>query len=161
MGYYQLMQQTDGALQDTTCWRPIENGIFTVKIAYALTKGQADATHTEDNTQAVVWKRLVSERIKTFLWLVKHGPILTNSEGLSRRLTTNPTCKWCPDKNEDLDHVFLRCPMASSIWLGLPTQEQVRNLQHAEFKDWLDGHINKNSNLGEWNGFFAVVISWI
>lgn len=47
---------------------------------------------TTDRDWKLIWKLKISSRINAFLWLVKHGRIMTNAEICRRGLDTDDTC---------------------------------------------------------------------
>lgn len=58
-------------------WRNEIFGGFTVSLAYEISDGVLDSVDAAKWN--AIWKLKVPSRIKTFLWLVKHGKIMTNS----------------------------------------------------------------------------------
>ncbi|XP_019200243.1 PREDICTED: uncharacterized protein LOC109193865 [Ipomoea nil] len=125
---------TEEGISDEWGWGPGHRGHFSVKSAYDfITNSPVDAADTD-------WKRLwalrVPARVSMFLWLVKHGRILTNAERARRHLTSNDFCFRCAGKREDMDHIFRECPAARQIWsLSLHTQ-MVEKLRTLSWQEW-------------------------
>ncbi|KAL4398245.1 hypothetical protein AHAS_Ahas01G0272600 [Arachis hypogaea] len=59
----------------------------------------------------LVWNWQGPERIRTFLCLVTHNIILTNSEKRRRHLTNDDACPRCRCHEESTIHVLRDCPM--------------------------------------------------
>lgn len=55
-----------------------------------------------------IWRLRVLERVKTFVWLLKHGRLLTN-HSKSRKGLGAAACKLCGHTNESTLHVFRDC----------------------------------------------------
>ncbi|KAF7842236.1 hypothetical protein G2W53_004534 [Senna tora] len=51
-----------------------------------------------------VWRCLVPERVCTFIWLMAHGKVLTNSHRMHRNMTMDATCPRCGRENEIVIH---------------------------------------------------------
>nr|GMC95912.1 uncharacterized protein LOC109158392 [Ipomoea batatas] len=68
------------------------------------------ATHVQDahidKDWEIIWKLKVPNRICTFLWLVKHGKLMTNMERCRRGFTTRDNCETCQERHEDGNHIF-------------------------------------------------------
>ena len=62
-----------------------------------------------------MWKVKLPLRIKTFLWLILKGSILTRDVLLDRGGDCTKNCLFC-GKDESIDHLFLRCPLARYVW---------------------------------------------
>jgi hypothetical protein len=67
------------------------------------------ATHTR------VWKAKIPAKIKTFMWLVEQGAILTKDNMVRRNYQGDPCCYFCSDP-ESSDHLFFECPIARVVW---------------------------------------------
>jgi hypothetical protein len=90
----------------------INNG-FSIKIMYknlcGLHKEDADPTWSK------MWKLLVPERVKTFMWLIIHNRILTN-EFKARMGLGNAVCSYCSSTAETMIHVLRDCSVAMEFW---------------------------------------------
>lgn len=67
---------------------------------------------------ATVWTRLVPPRVEPFCWLAVAGKIST-TDVLRRGLMSDiisDTCRLCGREMESIDHLFIHCHVASSIW---------------------------------------------
>ncbi|KAK9030877.1 hypothetical protein V6N11_032283 [Hibiscus sabdariffa] len=82
-----------GFVADSECWKGNVQGNFTVKSAYVIWCGP---TAPNDGK---LWKTLHKyrglQRVKTFLWLVCLGWVLTNSERVRRHISDNAGCTLC------------------------------------------------------------------
>lgn len=102
---------------DIIGWNDELTGTFSMSSAYA-----ASADH-EDLIQASkwnnIWKLKLPSRIKTFLWLVRHKRILTNSSKLKRGLADSGDCWNCSNVPEDTEHVLRNYTVAREVWRAL------------------------------------------
>ncbi|KAK9046568.1 hypothetical protein V6N11_052454 [Hibiscus sabdariffa] len=71
----------------------------------------------------LIWKAIAAfrgiPRVKTFLWLVCHGKVLTNDERGRRHLTIDRGCHVCGVGSENIDHILRWCPLAFLLWNSL------------------------------------------
>lgn len=114
---------------DSVTWRFNATGKFTAKSAYNMLCSSE-------------WKWEGPERIKTFLWLMMRGALLTNATRVRRHITLNGACHLC-GKWEDELHVFRDCYRATSVWRKLdhriPTSFWYeKNLQNLIFQCRMD-----------------------
>jgi len=72
--------------------------------------------HNNANRDWKIWKLKIPSRVSAFLWLVKHGRIMTNVERCRRCPDTDDTCKTCHKGHEDMDHIFRKCHAVEEIW---------------------------------------------
>ncbi|CAL5408064.1 unnamed protein product [Camellia sinensis] len=66
-----------------------------------------------------VWKACVPLKVKVFMWALIHGGILTNDTLQKRRpnrLLNPQWCILCCKSGESVDHLFLHCPIALTLW---------------------------------------------
>ncbi|XP_057744587.1 uncharacterized protein LOC130962384 [Arachis stenosperma] len=98
---------------DHLAWGLTPDGLFNTKSAYqSLSEGQ----HTPNIVFRQVWNWQGPERIRTFLWLVAHNALLTNSERRRRHLTNDDSCPRCHHHDETVIHVLRDCSYAQCIW---------------------------------------------
>ncbi|XP_019186483.1 PREDICTED: uncharacterized protein LOC109181186 [Ipomoea nil] len=151
----------EGNLQDQVVWREEISGSFSVSSAYELLSKNQNTTKelAWDN----IWKLKIPTRIKTFLWLVRHNKVMTNTNRLKRGFTTNDNCWFCTNKAEDIEHVLRTCPKARDIWPHI-LPEFAPSQNTLPFKEWFDqGLLNiydgrlpsSSANL------FAISVWWI
>lgn len=63
-----------------------------------------------------IWKLHLPPKIKTFIWLIGHGKILTNVQRERRNLTADPNCHRCKFLPETMEHMFKDCQHAQQVW---------------------------------------------
>ncbi|RYR24144.1 hypothetical protein Ahy_B02g057644 [Arachis hypogaea] len=71
---------------------------------------------TADHLFKLAWKWNGPERIRSFIWLVAHETILTNTKRKRRHLTIDARCHQCNFVTEDALHVLRNCSSATIIW---------------------------------------------
>jgi hypothetical protein len=104
-----------------------------------------------------IWKLKVPERIRSFIWLVRHDRLITNYRK-SKMHIVEPWCTHCVDIIEDTLHVLRDCPLAKSVWCNLLNNDTREFFFAAELKDWI--HMNLQQELGrnmhmDWSGVWA------
>lgn len=87
------------------------NNLFTSKECYL----SMVANLNQSAFWKTLWKIRVPPKVLIFLWKIEHK-ILPINLLLSSRLHLPASCKWCGYQEESLDHLFLRCELASWCW---------------------------------------------
>ncbi|GAU25543.1 hypothetical protein TSUD_259770 [Trifolium subterraneum] len=100
-----------------------------------------------------VWKLKAPERVRTFIWLVMHNKLLTNSlksvMGLSHAM-----CSYCRVVEETTLHVLRDCTLAKKIWSHVVPLASRSGLQ-----EWICFNLNNfvmGICEGTWNVFWAM-----
>jgi hypothetical protein len=96
-----------------------------------------------------LWKTMLPQKIKAFLWLVLHNKILTK-DNLRKRNWQGPLdCVFC-GLPESINHLFFQCSVARYVWRIIQTTldlnsspQTVENL----FGPWIDSFDRKERNL--------------
>ncbi|CAN1309700.1 Putative ribonuclease H protein At1g65750, partial [Linum perenne] len=84
--------------EDVWVWGGSRNDDFSLKFAYSLVDDR--------NTWKVVWNWKEPSRVKLFLWLTRHGCLLTNAERFRRHMTTHEGCIRCNHDSETTFHIL-------------------------------------------------------
>jgi hypothetical protein len=91
---------------DVVHWKWNVSKTFSVKSDYEhLTKDDSGLSHKR------IWKTKIPVKIKTFMWLVEQGAILTKENMLKRNWHGDPSCYFC-SLPENIEHLFFECSMA-------------------------------------------------
>ena len=115
-------------------WRSSKFGKFTIASTYSL------LVEREWPSVSVKWKVVWDwndlERIHYFLWLARHGKLLTNEERYRRHLAEDSLCPICNKTGEDVLHVLRDCPAAYYVWCCLVSKGMLKNFFTLRFDDW-------------------------
>ncbi|KAL4363840.1 hypothetical protein GQ457_04G022740 [Hibiscus cannabinus] len=110
---------------------------------------------------AIVVFRGIS-RVKTFLWLVCHGNVLTNDERGRRHLTIDRGCHVCGAGIENIDHILRWCPLAFSLWNSLVLADKFEEFLQLSIKDWIFADLSMTGNFAvdatNWDLLFAYIL---
>ncbi|KAJ3700817.1 hypothetical protein LUZ61_004522 [Rhynchospora tenuis] len=131
----------------TVAWRWTNSGAYTSASAYALLAdpGVRSPYHLK------LWKLKAPLKVKIFLWLLLQDRLLTQRNLLLRNWPANDRCACCSAHPlETASHLFLCCPLASSIWTRM---RYLYNLPPSSFSDdltafWLT---NRPSTKSDWD----------
>ncbi|KAL0417527.1 UNVERIFIED_CONTAM: putative mitochondrial protein [Sesamum radiatum] len=106
--------------EDFFIWHHTSNGLFSVRSAYHVALSLAHQPLPSSSNLAspvwkTIWKANVPSKIRVFIWKVAHNAIPTGRNLLQKLRFESPACPLCCSEDEDVDHVFLRCPFARQI----------------------------------------------
>jgi ribonuclease HI len=106
-----------------------------------------------------IWKLNVPERVRTFMWMMFHERLLTNSlkntMGVSHRM-----CTFCGDVEETVLHAMRDCPRAMEIWSSVISFSERGRFYMSGFQHWIDHNLTNSfqwSGSGNWCDFWALV----
>ncbi|GAU31911.1 hypothetical protein TSUD_270960 [Trifolium subterraneum] len=105
-----------------------------------------------------VWKLQVPERVRTFMWLVMHKRLLTNSLKSSMGLG-HAMCNFCSDVEETIIHVMRDCPIAVNFWNQVIPVVDRGVFYMGEINQWMNFNLNNSIkwiNNGNWCSFWAL-----
>lgn len=77
---------------------------------------ESDQWKEKDSLRDKIWHWDVPQRIKTHLWLICHGRLLTNGLRFQRHLSEDPFCYRCKGVEENLSHALPDCFFARRVW---------------------------------------------
>ncbi|KAK3198637.1 hypothetical protein Dsin_022052 [Dipteronia sinensis] len=146
---------------DKAIWGLSKNGDFSVRSAYELHFEEDDVSLWE---WSFIWKLNLPPRVIHFLWILRHGKLLTNDHRAMRGLTMDISCDRCKAGCENMEHVFRGCNsvinILEDIWKGVSKNV----LFKAKWKDWLLQNLKCNVIvMNKWPDYliFAVALWFI
>ncbi|KAL6272827.1 hypothetical protein ACE6H2_023519 [Prunus campanulata] len=98
---------------DKSIWGLSKSSSFFVKSAYLSFIGDADFVSWRWD---FLWKLYLPPKLKTFLWLIGHGKILTNVQKEKRRLIANHNCQRYTSSHKTMEHICRGCRHALKVW---------------------------------------------
>lgn len=63
-----------------------------------------------------IWSQKVPPKAKFFLWQISHRIIPTLSLLKKKGVIADDLCKWCGSEEENQDHIFWHCSLATQAW---------------------------------------------
>ncbi|KAK1428139.1 hypothetical protein QVD17_16967 [Tagetes erecta] len=114
--------------EDSWLWPSESSGCFTTKSCRAkIENNQLNGPKIE-----VLWLRWVPLKVRSFVWRLYQGRVPVASNLITRGVNI-PTvaCQLCTLESEDVDHLFIHCPVSSqlwkmtSTWLGFPLDAEI------------------------------------
>nr|GMD40682.1 putative RNA-directed DNA polymerase [Ipomoea batatas] len=156
------MLSNDNDAQDELFWEHEANGNFSVTSAYGLIQGDIESLN--DKGWERLWQVKVPNKICTFLWLVRHGRIMTNHERKRRGFIYYDQCQHCLTIMEDINHLLRHCPKAMEVWRKLLPQTAINKFWNIDFLTWFDLNVaGKGAFSSVENGpiLFAITLWWI
>lgn len=64
--------------------------------------------------------------------------LLTNAQRFRRKLTDDPSCKFCPAISESMVHLLRDCPHAKLIWNIANVPRSMQRTSKLDWSEWLD-----------------------
>jgi hypothetical protein len=108
-----------------------------------------------------VWRRLwhieAAERVRAFIWLLKHNRLMTNSPK-HRMGIGSADCWWCHGTEETTLHVLRDCPYAMALWMNTVSNNKRDWFFTVDFESWIDINITDAGealNVDSWTSFWA------
>lgn len=132
--------------EDKLTWPNSKDGNCTVKSGYWSMRECLNYQNNNPTSSYIhsevswknLWKSKVPERIKQFIWRVKHNEIPTKANLYNKRIAISHRCPVCEDAEESLEHMLLICPWTTPIWFtfnmcSVPNLGNIRSVAK-----WLD-----------------------
>lgn len=96
------------------------------------------------------WGARVPERVKHFIWRIKHGSIaskvnLAIKHIAIKHIARDTLCPICKLEEETTEHVFPLCPWTSPFWFGLQVCSVPTSLSVSSMVIWLESVIEQEN----------------
>ncbi|KAK8572704.1 hypothetical protein V6N12_028751 [Hibiscus sabdariffa] len=115
-----------------------------------------------DNVWSVLKKFLGVPRVKSFLWLVCKGCVLTNFERARQHLIDFTGCVTCCAALEDLDHLLRLCPIPQLICSSLVRQYRVHEFFTLPISVWVRVNFQNpryfSASESDWDILFGAIL---
>lgn len=128
---------------DTRAGISVNCSKFSVGAMYNLL--DEDDNHRKDDRWIEIWKFQNSERIQSFIWMLNHDGLLTNS-GKNGTGLMSIICNFYGDVEVYALHVLRDCPLTMDLWLS----EVHTNMRFLFFADDLKKSIHSNMQNNMW-----------
>lgn len=124
------------ASEDSLIWGVEKSENFTVRSEFELCcKAENGQNSSADWKWNFIWKLNVAPKIKTFLWTIAHGKIMTNMQRVRRQFTNDASCPICSYVTEDLNHVFRFCENTKLLYQEINRKPPMLMDTTMNFKD--------------------------
>lgn len=110
---HKLQNVTLNEDEDRRNWKWTADGAFTVRSCYL---SLLPPSFFVDFPHKIVWNNNVPTKISFFTWLVHHNSLLTQDNLERKGRTLVNRCCMCKKELEIINHLFLHCSVAHSIW---------------------------------------------
>jgi hypothetical protein len=128
-------------------------GIFSISEMYhALCDFNLTAM---DTVWQHIWRLKVLVRVRAFIWIVKHGRLLTN-ERKYRMGLGSATCDYCQDCNETTLHVLRDCKLIWPLWIGLVDVTLRHQFFNCDINDWIAINVANNGSKSSYDDWSCV-----
>ncbi|KAK8516019.1 hypothetical protein V6N12_066854 [Hibiscus sabdariffa] len=144
---------------DFPVWRWEDKRVFTTRSAYAFL-ALDPGTHYPAVWKRI-WKLIVPQRVRVFVWVTLHERLLTNAERVRRHFANSDLCGICGGAKEDLEHVLRSCAIAKGLWLRLIPSGARVSFFSLTFKEWFCKNLFDRTFVttdDEWPHRFAIIL---
>jgi len=100
---------------DSFCWGYSGSGEFSTKSATWKAHDNIPGDQPKWKYRSI-WKLDVAPKIRVFLWQLCHNSLPARGTLLRRGIHLDPLCPSCSGDIEDMDHIFMKCPLARQVW---------------------------------------------
>lgn len=91
---------------DFPCWNHTSNGLFSLSSAYQILSEDNEKEFSHDVLFKLIWRWRGPQRVRTFLWKLAHGKLLTNEERSHRGMTNDSLYARCSSDEESIMHLL-------------------------------------------------------
>lgn len=131
--------EDDEQAEDELYWSEEAACTYVVTLAYNLILNDPNEVH--EGPWGELWTQRVPNKMKTFLWLVIHGRILSNNERFRRGLTVDDRCPCCRAEVETIKHTIRGCKHVEVVWRRITPPVEFHQHRRLEFQDWLSRNL--------------------
>jgi len=141
--------------EDTRMWPDGKHGLFFVKSVYNMMCNSSGIV--DGNSWNTTWQLNTPERVRYFLWLLRHGRLMTNARK-SRMTLGAPYCPFCSDVIETELHVFRDCSQCMALWLHVVGSQSRELFFNSNLQQWINLNLNgeiEGIGISNWPTFWA------
>lgn len=149
---------------DSCSWAFTHDGAFSVASAYEVMRGPL--MPQQHGNWDVIWKLPVPERVRSFLWLVQHGRLITNQRK-NRLGLGDPYCDRCGTITETVLHALRDCPHAKFVWTHLVKYCKRASFFFGDLHQWISlnlredfGWVSNSSWRATWRITCSLLWTW-
>ncbi|CAL1409682.1 unnamed protein product [Linum trigynum] len=111
-------------VRDKLVWHEDRSGRYSVKSGYHLAirlngsrwKGKCEPSWMDAALWRKLWSLGIQPKLKFFMWQVMSRILPTTEAFIVREIEVTEQCPVCWHEGEDLEHLFLQCPVARNLW---------------------------------------------
>ena len=108
-------------MEDSVIWHYDKQGRFSVKSGYQVALNMKfpdlpSCSNSRGNTWSVIWKLIIPEKIKIFIWKAAKNLLSTAENLWERKIIQEVHCKRCGDGVENIWHALISCKAAKKVW---------------------------------------------
>ncbi|KAK3211873.1 hypothetical protein Dsin_016579 [Dipteronia sinensis] len=125
-------------IPDTISWSFSPNGAFSVSSFRKCVEGTPVVNHCNS---MLVWNGFCPPKVEVFVWNLMKGRTLVKD--VMRRfgmdVSLNPSCTFCNQYYETIDHVFLQCNWSWNLWKVCMSWWDVPCYINNSLNEWTEG----------------------
>lgn len=130
--------------KDFPSWRLNSDGEFSLKFVYHALCNRQNPISAQVPLFQKLWKWRGLNRIRSFLWNLVHGRLLTNEERLSKGMTSYSSCPRCNSCPESIMHLFRDCEEAKIFSSRVVSQDSCNKFFSQDLLPWLEWNLSSD-----------------
>ncbi|XP_058784072.1 uncharacterized protein LOC131658836 [Vicia villosa] len=108
------------------------------------------------NIWKAIWALHVPERVRFFIWLLKHGRLMTNFRKSMCGLS-DAGCPLCGNSCETEIHAMRDCKLARNVWFNRVPSSIVTEFYSANWNDWINLNMRSRPHEDDnWRNIWAI-----
>jgi ribonuclease HI len=151
-----LLPPRDNNGNDNQLCKENAGGIFSIaRMYHALCDYDLN---NNDKVWNCIWRLKVPERVRTFVWMVKHGRLLTN-ERKHRMGLGSEMCDFCRDHKDTTLHALRDCVLVRPLWLSVVDASLRHEFFTTNLDEWIEMNVRTNggkNNYEDWSNYWAL-----
>lgn len=136
--------------QDLLGWNYTDDGMYTVKSGYWLSIHSQDQQvlppRGSTGIKAALWKLNTAPKLKHFLWRILSEVMPVGSILKRRRVSQDSVCRKCCVLDEDMEHLFFKCPYTQAFWRGANLPDRTFTDNSISFEEKLKAIVSSINN---------------
>lgn len=135
--------------------------IFSIKSAYAVLTSPSQENIISNPLFKKVSRWKSPARIRSHLWNLVHGCLLTSEERFRRGIAQDNVCPRCSAALESLMHLMRDCEVVQNFWNQCIDRQVYNKFFSMGLHQWLDWNLSSKkmgSSSCNWYTFFRVAV---
>ncbi|CAA7060940.1 unnamed protein product [Microthlaspi erraticum] len=162
LNLWALVIDTVTRAKNRISWSQSLDGQFSVSSAFSFLTRDKTPRHDLEGLFKRVWRAVIPERVRVFLWLGVNQVIMTNVERRRRHLSDSGMCQVCKGGDETIIHILRDCPAMEGVLLRLVPIRKRHAFFTQSLLEWVSSNLGDTRDIENmtWATLFATTLWW-